>query len=93
MEMRPARGAELIGRLKVLRARRRSGCRGLLGGGADVANQYIAAGLVDELVLHVVPVLLGGGARLLENAGEGKLECTQVIESPKVTHLRYRPAR
>jgi dihydrofolate reductase len=65
----------------------------LLGGGADVANQYIAAGLVDELVLHVVPVLLGGGARLLENAGEGKLECTQVIESPKVTHLRYRPAR
>ena len=65
----------------------------LIGGGADVANQYLAAGLVDELMLHVAPVLLGGGARLFENAGEATLECTEAIRSPKVTHLRYRPAR
>ena len=37
-----------------------------IGGGADVINQYLAAGLVDELELHVTPVLLGGGARLFE---------------------------
>ena len=65
-----------------------------LGGGADVAQQYLAAGLIDELQLNVVPVLLGEGARLFDNgAGAGLgLEQVQVIEAPGVTHLRYRPA-
>jgi dihydrofolate reductase len=63
-----------------------------IGGGADVGRQYLAAGLVDELQLNVAPVLLGGGTRLFEGgAGAGlKLEPTLVVETPDVTHLRYR---
>jgi dihydrofolate reductase len=63
-----------------------------LGGGADVARQYLAAGLIDELQLNVAPLLLGGGTRLFEDgAGAGsKLEPTLVVETPDVTHLRYR---
>jgi dihydrofolate reductase len=65
----------------------------LLGGGADTCNQYLAAGLVDEVLLHVAPVVLGGGARLLADAGRPKLEIAEVVDSPRVTHLRYRVAR
>ena len=66
-----------------------------LGGGANVAQQYLRAGLIDELQAHVVPVLLGDGARLFDNleGGEVGLECTRVIEAPGVTHLRYRVAK
>ena len=62
----------------------------LIGGGASACNQYIAAGLVDELLLHVAPVMLGGGERLFVDTGASQLECTQVVGSPRVTHLRYR---
>ncbi len=62
-----------------------------VGGGADVVNQYLAAGLVDHLDLHVVPALLGGGARLFEGVGRGvTLEQLRVVEAPGVTHLGYR---
>ena len=62
-----------------------------IGGGAAAINQYLAAGLVDELELHVVPVLLGGGARLFEGVGPDlALEQIRVIEAPGVTHLKYR---
>jgi dihydrofolate reductase len=62
-----------------------------LGGGADVARQYLAAGLLDELQLNVIPVLLGAGTRLFdESAADAALEQVQVIEAPGVTHLRYR---
>ena len=63
-----------------------------IGGGADVARQYLSAGLVDEMQLNVVPVLLGDGARLFEGgAGAGlDLEQTLVVDTPGVTHLRYR---
>jgi dihydrofolate reductase len=62
-----------------------------IGGGADVINQYLAAGLVDELELHVVPILLGGGARLFDGVGHDvKLELLRVVEAPGVTHLKYR---
>ena len=62
-----------------------------LGGGADVAQQYLAAGLLDELQLSVVPVLLGSGTRLFENAGtELALEQMSAVAAPGVTHLRYR---
>lgn len=62
-----------------------------IGGGADVINQYLAAGLVDELELHVVPILLGGGARLLAGVGPGlKLEPLRTIEARGVSHLKYR---
>jgi dihydrofolate reductase len=63
-----------------------------IGGGADVVQQYLRAGLLDELQIHVAPVLLGGGVRLfgdLDGDAIG-LEITRVIESPAVTHLRYR---
>ena len=62
----------------------------LIGGGAKACQQYLAAGLVDEVLLHVAPILLGGGERLFEDAGTGKLEIAEVVASPEVTHLRYR---
>ena len=63
-----------------------------LGGGANVAQQYLRAGLIDEMTLHVVPVLLRDGARLFDNLANAKigLECTRVVEAPGVTHLTYR---
>jgi dihydrofolate reductase len=62
-----------------------------LGGGADIINQYLAAGLVDELELHVAPLVLGGGSRLFEGVGpELKLELMRAVEAPGVTHLKYR---
>ena len=61
-----------------------------IGGGADVAQQYLAAGLVDELCLSVVPVLLGGGTRLLENVPtDTPLHQLRAVEAPGVTHLIY----
>jgi dihydrofolate reductase len=62
-----------------------------VGGGADVINQYLAAGLVDELELSVVPLVLGGGARLFEGVGPDlSLEQARAVEAPGVTHLKYR---
>jgi dihydrofolate reductase len=62
-----------------------------LAGGASVANQYLAAGLLDELVISVVPRLLGGGARLFDDLGDPLPELEQVesIAAPGVTHIRY----
>jgi len=65
----------------------------LLAGGAQAINQYLAAGLLDELYLHIVPKILGGGARLLENVGDPKLEPIKVVASPAVTHVKYRVVR
>ncbi len=60
-------------------------------GGANVVQQYLAAGLIDEFQIHVAPVLLGDGVRLFDHLpGPGELELTRVIDSPRVTHLRYR---
>jgi dihydrofolate reductase len=65
-----------------------------LGGGADVANQYLAAGLLDEVDISLVPRLLGGGARLFEGVGPDlRLEQVRVVEAPGVTHLKYRVSR
>jgi dihydrofolate reductase len=77
-------------------ARRAAGDKDvMLWGGADVAGQYLAAGLVDELELHVVPVLLGGGARLFANVGDAEVQLEQLraVEAPGVTHLKYRVVR
>jgi dihydrofolate reductase len=65
-----------------------------LAGGAKVVQQYLAAGLLDELDLSVVPVLLGDGERLFENLGADPPELTlvDVVDGPGVTHLRYRAA-
>jgi dihydrofolate reductase len=63
-----------------------------LGGGADVAQQYLRAGLLDELQVSVVPVLLGSGTRLLDDLGAAppQLELVRAIDAPDVTHLKYR---
>ncbi len=74
------------------RAREAAGDKDIvIGGGADAINQYLAAGLVDELELHVVPILLGGGQRLFAGVGPNlKLEELRAVEAPGVAHLKYR---
>jgi dihydrofolate reductase len=62
----------------------------VLGGGANVAQQYLSARLLDEFTVSVVPVLLGGGERLLANVGDVRLEQVRAIEAPGVTHITYR---
>lgn len=62
----------------------------VIAGGASTVQQYLAAGKLDELYLHVVPVVLGAGERLLENIGDPKLEQVKVVASPAVTHIKYR---
>jgi dihydrofolate reductase len=66
-----------------------------VSGGANVVQQYLSAGLMDELQIHLAPLLLGDGVRLFDGLGpeQPKLEPTRVIESPAVTHIRYRVVR
>jgi dihydrofolate reductase len=52
-------------------------------------QQYLAAGLLDELYLHVVPIVLGAGERLFENVGDPRLEPFEVVASPAATHIKY----
>ena len=59
-------------------------------GGASTVQQYLSAGMLDELYLHIVPVILGGGERLLDNVGDPNLQPIGVIDSPAVTHVKYR---
>lgn len=58
-------------------------------------QECLKAGLLDEIQVHLVPILLGGGRRLFDNLGTAPVELavTRVIESPHVTHLRYRVIR
>lgn len=65
-----------------------------IAGGADIARQYLDAGLIDEVQIHLVPVLLGDGLRLFDRLGARiALERTRVIEADGVTHLRFRVVR
>lgn len=61
-----------------------------MGGG--VATEALKAGLVDEMVLHQVPILLGGGERLFDklDAGAAEVELTDLVEGPEALHLSYR---
>jgi dihydrofolate reductase len=63
-----------------------------LGGGAIAAQQYLAAGLLDDVLISLVPVFLGGGSRLFDGLEDAKPKLKQVeaIEAPGVTHIRYR---
>lgn len=63
-----------------------------ISGGASAIQQYLRAGQVDEIQIHVAPVLLGGGTRLFDGLGENApgLEILRVVESPAVTHISYR---
>jgi dihydrofolate reductase len=64
-----------------------------IAGGASTVQQCLAAGLLDELHLHIVPIVLGAGERLLENVGDPVLEPIAVVASPAVTHVNYRLVR
>jgi len=63
-----------------------------IAGGAGTVRQFIKAGLLDELEIHLAPLLFGEGIRLFDNMGPEhiELEPMRVVASPKVTHLRYR---
>jgi dihydrofolate reductase len=76
----------------VQRARAAAGSRNVCLMGADIAQQCLSVGLLDELHLHLAPVLMGTGTRLFDQTGTDhiELERTRVIESPYVTHLRFR---
>lgn len=64
----------------------------VVGGGANIAQQYLNAGIVDEIQIHLIPILLGQGIRLFDQIGieQIELETTRVIESTSVIHLRFR---
>jgi dihydrofolate reductase len=63
----------------------------VVAGGANAIQQFLTAGLVDELQIHVAPVLLGDGVRLFDQAPANlELETKRVVDSPRVTHLQYR---
>jgi dihydrofolate reductase len=75
-------------------AKEAAGDANVLVHGADLAQSCLRAGVLDELEIHLVPVLLGEGRRLFEHLGADhiELELTRVLEAPGVTHLRYRVA-
>src|SRR5438067_11902539 len=64
-----------------------------IAGGAHTVQQYLRAGLLDELYLHIVPVMLGAGERLLEHVGDPPLLPIELIRLPAVPHAWYRVAR
>jgi dihydrofolate reductase len=61
-----------------------------IAGGASAVRQYLRAGLLEELYLHIAPVVLGAGERLLEDVGDPVLEPVKVVASPAATHVKYR---
>jgi dihydrofolate reductase len=65
-----------------------------LAGGGRIVSEYLAAGLLDEVQVHVAPVILGGGVRLFDAPGleDVKLDPVEVLHSPRATHIRYRRA-
>jgi dihydrofolate reductase len=62
-----------------------------IAGGAATINQYLAAGLIDELRLHVAPVILGAGERLFAGVSDVDLEHVRTRANDLVTHITYRP--
>ena len=64
-----------------------------IAGGASTVNQYLAAGLLDELGLHVSPVLLHAGERLFDGVGDLEIEPVEAVGTPAATHVTYRVRR
>ncbi|HME03815.1 MAG TPA: dihydrofolate reductase family protein, partial [Solirubrobacteraceae bacterium] len=60
-------------------------------GGASVANQYLAAGLIDEIDISIAPLILGAGERLFAGLDRGtpKLKQIRTVDAPGVTHIKY----
>jgi dihydrofolate reductase len=64
-----------------------------IAGGASTVRQALAAGVIDELTIDIVPVLLGAGERIFEGDAELGFEPVEVLHSPLATHIRYRRVR
>jgi dihydrofolate reductase len=64
-----------------------------IAGGASTVRQALSAGVIDELVLDIAPVLLGAGERLFDDVGEPRLVPVEALHSPHATHIRYRIER
>jgi len=62
-------------------------------GGANVGRQYLRAGLIDEVQIHLVPVVLGGGTPMFDDVGRLDLTTLEAVRSEHATHLRYRIER
>lgn len=76
------------------RARAEAGERNIsIAGGARTVNQFLAAGLLDELRLHVTPSILGAGERIFDGVPPQRLERVSVRAASLVTHITYRPVR
>jgi dihydrofolate reductase len=76
------------------RASETAGDRGIdIAGGASTVRQALEAGVIDELVLGIAPVVLGSGERLFDGVADPGLEPFEVIHSPLATHVRYRVSR
>ena len=73
-------------------AKKAAGAKDVVLQGGNIAQQFIALGLVDEIFIHLVPVLFGSGTRLIEELGgeHVQLETTEVIETKEAIHLRFR---
>lgn len=65
-----------------------------ISGGANIIQQFLNAGLVDELHVHIAPIMLGDGIRLFDNLEKGRfsINIDKVIHSPLVTHITYNVA-
>ncbi|SRR6266498_1543435 len=76
----------------VAQAKAAAGDKDVLLHGADITRQCLRAGLLDEMVIHLIPVLLGEGRRLFDHLGSEhvELELVHLREAPQATHLRYR---
>lgn len=75
-------------------ARKAAGDREVsIAGGASTVRQYLAAGLIDTLQLHIVPIVLGAGEGLFDGLADLRLEQTRVVAGPTVTHVTYRVLR
>jgi dihydrofolate reductase len=75
----------------IRQAKQAAGDANVLVHGAELAQSCLRAGVLDELEIHLIPVLLGEGRRLFEHVG-AELELTRVVDAPGVTHLHYRVA-
>jgi dihydrofolate reductase len=73
-------------------AKKAAGDKDVVIQGGNIAQQFITLGLVDEIFIHLVPVLFGSGTRLIEDLGgeHVQLETTEVIETKEAIHLRFR---
>ena len=85
----PRHGEETLAGEAAEVSARVAGAKRVYVDGGDVIRQFFAAGIVDDVTISIVPIVLGGGARLFDNLGDVKLEQVESVAAPGVTHIRY----